>query len=56
MPPGDDPLQHGRTLEQLHDSFVSTGSIGATLRPMVSESWRRSMRPRSRTFTCLVRQ
>lgn len=43
MQPGDDPLQHGRTLEQLHDTFVSTGTIGPALRPLVSDSWQRSM-------------
>lgn len=44
MQPGDDPLRHGRRLNQLHDAFVSTGSLGPALRPLVSESWRRSIR------------
>lgn len=34
----------GRTLEQVHDAFVSTGSIAPGLRALVSDSWQRSIR------------
>ena len=44
MPPGADPRQLSRHLGQLHDSFVSSGAVDPTLRPVVSESWRRSVR------------
>ena len=44
MPPGADPRQLSRHLGRLHDSFVSSGAVDPTLRPVVSESWRRSLR------------
>jgi transcriptional regulator of acetoin/glycerol metabolism len=44
MPPGADPRQLSRHLGQLHDSFVSSGAVDPALRPVVSESWRRSVR------------
>ena len=44
MPPGADPRQLSRHLGQLHDSFVSSGAVDPTLRTVVSESWRRSVR------------
>jgi hypothetical protein len=44
MPPGADPRQLSRRLGALHDTFVSSGTVDPTLRPVVSESWRRSVR------------
>ena len=44
VPPGADPRQLSRQLGELHDSFVSSGAVDPALRPMVSESWRRSVR------------
>ena len=44
MPPGADPRQLSRQLGRLHDSFVSSGAVDPALRPVVSESWRRSVR------------
>ena len=34
----------GHDLQRLHDTFVSTGTIAPGLRPLVSDSWRRSVR------------
>ena len=44
MPPGADPRQLSRHLGALHDTFVSSGSVDPALRPVVSDSWRRSVR------------
>lgn len=44
MPPGTDPRQLSRQLGALHDTFVSSGAVDPTLRPVVSDSWRRSVR------------
>ncbi|HEU5486572.1 MAG TPA: GAF domain-containing protein [Microlunatus sp.] len=44
MPPGADPRQLSRHLGALHDTFVSSGTVDPALRPVVSESWRRSVR------------
>lgn len=44
MPPGADPRQLSRHLGALHDTFVSSGAVDPALRPVVSDSWRRSVR------------
>jgi hypothetical protein len=44
MPPGADPQRLSRQLGELHDNFVSSGAVDPTLRPVVSDSWRRSLR------------
>lgn len=44
VPPGSDPRQLSRRLGALHDDFVSSGTVDPALRPVVSESWRRSVR------------
>ncbi|WP_298134959.1 GAF domain-containing protein [Micropruina sp.] len=43
MPGRDQPLP-GRRLAQLHDAFVSSGAVADGVRPVVSESWQRSVR------------
>jgi hypothetical protein len=44
VPPGADPRQLSRRLGALHDTFVSSGAVDPALRPVVSDSWRRSVR------------
>lgn len=44
VPPGSDPRQLSRRLGALHDSFVASGAMDPGLRPVVSDSWRRSVR------------
>jgi hypothetical protein len=43
LPPGSDPRQLSRFLRSAHDDFVSTGHVDRGLRPLVVESWRRSV-------------
>lgn len=43
LPPGSDPRQLTRYLRSAHDVFVSTGHLDRSLRPLVAESWRRSV-------------
>ena len=43
LPPGSDPRQLSRFLRSAHDDFVSTGHVDRALRPLVVESWRRSV-------------
>jgi GAF domain-containing protein len=43
LPPGSDPRQRTRYLRAAHDVFVSTGEVDRALRPLVVESWRRSV-------------
>ncbi len=43
LPPGSDPRQLSRYLRSAHDEFVSTGHLDRSLRPLVVESWRRSV-------------
>lgn len=43
MPPGTDPRQLTRLLHLAHDHFVSTGQLDQGLRPVVMDSWRRSV-------------
>lgn len=43
LPPGSDPQQLTRYLRSAHDDFVSTGHLDRALRPLVVESWRRSV-------------
>lgn len=44
MEPGHDRPRQARRLAQLHDDFVSSGAVADGVRPVVSESWRRSVR------------
>ena len=44
VPPGVDHRQLSRHLGALHDTFVSSGTVDPGLRPVVSDSWRRSVR------------
>ncbi|WP_375424160.1 GAF domain-containing protein [uncultured Friedmanniella sp.] len=43
LPPGSDPRQLTRYLRSAHDAFVSTGHLDRSLRPLVVDSWRRSV-------------
>ncbi len=43
LPPGSDPRQLSRFLRSAHDNFVSTGRVDVALRPLVVDSWRRSV-------------
>jgi hypothetical protein len=43
VPPGSDPATLTRYLSVAHDAFVSTGSADPALRPIVRESWQRSV-------------
>ncbi len=43
MPPGADPRQLSRHLGRLHDAFVSSGRADPSLRPLVLDSWQRSL-------------
>jgi len=42
-PHGIDPAQLSRTLAAGHDAFVSTGVVERAIRPLVVDSWRRSL-------------
>jgi transcriptional regulator of acetoin/glycerol metabolism len=44
VPPGVDHRQLSRHLGALHDTFVSSGTVDPGLRPVVSDSWCRSVR------------
>lgn len=43
LPPGVDPMQRWRSTAQAHESFVSTAAMPTTVRPLVRESWLRSL-------------
>src|SRR5690349_2838361 len=43
MPPGTDPAQLSHFLHRAHDDFLSTGHLDRALRPLVVQSWRRSL-------------
>jgi transcriptional regulator of acetoin/glycerol metabolism len=43
VPPGADPVALVRRLRRAHDAFVETGRADPRLRPLVAESWRRSV-------------
>ena len=43
LPPGSDARRLTRYLRLAHDDFVSTGHVDGALRPLVAESWRRSV-------------
>ncbi|SDT07975.1 hypothetical protein SAMN04488543_2980 [Friedmanniella luteola] len=43
LPPGSDPRWRSRYLRTAHDDFLSTGHVDRGLRPLVVESWRRSV-------------
>jgi len=42
-PRGVDPVAWGRSLHEAHDAFLSTGRPHGPVRPMVLDSWRRSL-------------
>ena len=43
VPPGTDAVSLSRTLAGFHDEFLATGRIAPTVRPVVADSWRRSL-------------
>ncbi|MCW2812325.1 MAG: transcriptional regulator, partial [Friedmanniella sp.] len=43
LPPGTDPQQLTRFLHVAHDDFLSRGLVNAALRPVVVDSWHRSL-------------
>jgi len=43
LPPGSDPRWWSHHLRTAHDDFLSTGHVDRGLRPLVVESWRRSV-------------
>ncbi len=43
VPPGVDTRRLTRSLADAHESFLSSGKVCPTLRPVVVESWRRAM-------------
>ncbi len=43
VPPGADAASLARALADLHDDFLATGHIAAGVRPLVADSWRRSL-------------
>ncbi|MBH5338504.1 GAF domain-containing protein [Streptomyces pactum] len=46
MAPGTDPAERSRAVRRAHEAFVADGSVAATVRPVVAESWRRSAHAR----------
>lgn len=43
VPPGSDVGSLARALAGFHDEFLATGRIAPTVRPLVADSWRRSL-------------
>ncbi len=43
VPPGADAVSLTRALAGFHDDFLATGRIAETVRPLVADSWRRSL-------------
>jgi hypothetical protein len=43
VPPGSDAASLSRALAGFHDAFPATGRIAPTVRPLVADSWRRSL-------------
>ncbi|HEY0239395.1 MAG TPA: transcriptional regulator, partial [Friedmanniella sp.] len=43
MPPGSDAASLAHALAGFHDDFLATGRIAPTVRPVVADSWRRSL-------------
>lgn len=43
LPPGSDAVSLARALAGFHDDFLATGRIAPTVRPVVADSWRRSL-------------
>lgn len=43
VPPGADAVSLSRALAGFHDEFLATGRIAPTVRPVVADSWRRSL-------------
>ena len=43
VPPGTDAASLTRALAGFHDHFLATGHIAPTIRPLVADSWRRSL-------------
>lgn len=54
MPPGTDPAQLSHFLHRAHDDFLSTGHLDTALRPVVVQSWRRSLRAGMNPETALA--
>lgn len=46
MAPDTDPAERTRAVRRAHEAFVSEGAVGAAVRPVVAESWRRSAHAR----------
>lgn len=43
LPPGSDPAALTRALHAAHDEFVASGRAASGLRPLVTDSWQRSL-------------
>ncbi|MGI3780070.1 MAG: hypothetical protein ACRYG2_04760 [Janthinobacterium lividum] len=43
LPPGSDAVSLAHALAGFHDDFLATGRIAPTVRPLVADSWRRSL-------------
>ncbi|MBU6530598.1 GAF domain-containing protein [Streptomyces mayonensis] len=44
LEPGADPVERARTLRRAHATFTEAGTVPRPVRPVVAESWRRSVR------------
>lgn len=44
LEPGADPVERARTLRRAHETFTEAGTVPRPVRPVVAESWRRSVR------------
>ncbi len=44
LEPGADPAEHARVLRRAHETFTRAGTVLRPVRPVVAESWRRSVR------------
>ncbi|MEV8244573.1 MULTISPECIES: GAF domain-containing protein [Streptomyces] len=44
LEPGADPVERARTLRRAHEAFTEAGTVPQPVRPVVAESWRRSVR------------
>ncbi|MBU8548359.1 GAF domain-containing protein [Streptomyces sp. Babs14] len=44
LEPGADPVERARTLRRAHEAFTEAGTMPQPVRPVVAESWRRSVR------------
>ncbi|MFH8987771.1 GAF domain-containing protein [Streptomyces sp. NPDC017940] len=46
LEPGTDPAERVRTIRVAHERFTAAGTVERPVRPVVAESWRRSVRAR----------